>query len=205
MSAKLKAAVGVLLILVGIATICLGIFMLRGGSSYEYGDVKTEGLAEAGDATVLSAVSFHITAEQLTEAAREELWAGVDEEEAYAHGEKALVEKYTMYSKATAIGIVPDEAAVRESLELNREISGTASNYDDFQSFLDSIGMSHDEYWDSQYESFLMYDVIGQYKQRLKAEFVADGGSEADWEEHYARLVEDAVKKEKIRVVEPEV
>lgn len=200
MSAKLKAAVGVLLILVGIATICLGIFMLRGGSGYEYGDVETAGLADAGDAVVLGAVSFSVTAEQLTEAAREELWAGVAEEDAYAHAEKALVEKYAMYTKALAAGIAPDEEAVREDLEYNREISKTAGNYADFQSFLDFIGMTHDEYWDSQYESLLEYDVIDRYKQKLKAEFISAGKSEADWAAHYAAIVEDAVKKEKIKV-----
>ncbi len=62
MSAKLKAAIGVLLILVGIATICFGIFMLRAGSEYEYGDVKIESLTDAGDTVVLEAVSFSITA-----------------------------------------------------------------------------------------------------------------------------------------------
>ena len=97
MSAKLKAAIGVLLILVGVLTICLGIFMLRGGSGYEYGDVKIENLAAAGDTVVLEAVSFSVTAKQLTDAAQMEIWVGVSEEEAYANAEKALVEKYIMY------------------------------------------------------------------------------------------------------------
>ena len=112
MSAKLKAAIGVLLIVVGIATICFCVFMLRGGE-YKYGDVEIQGLADAGDSVVLEAVSFSVTAKQLTDAAQMEIWAGVSEDEAYAHAEKALVEKYAMYRMATANGIVPDEEAVR--------------------------------------------------------------------------------------------
>ena len=201
MSAKLKAAIGVLLILVGIATIGLGVFMLRGGE-YEYGTVKIEGLADAGNSVVLEAVSFSVTAKQLTDAAQTEIWAGVSEEEAYAHAEKALIEKYAMYHKATANGIVPDEEAVRAEVELNRDVSKTASNYEDFQSFLDYIGMTHDEYWDSQYTNFLEYDVIEKFKQKLKSEFISNGKSAEDWESYYSALIAETVKKEKIKVVQ---
>jgi len=201
MSAKLKAAIGVLLILVGVSTICLGIFMLRGGSEYEYGDVKIESLTDAGDAVVLEAVSFSITAKQLTDAAQMEIWAGVSEEEAYANAEKALVEKYAMYRMATANGIEPDEEAARAEVEANREVSKTASNYEDFQNFLDHIGMTHDEYWDSQYTNFLEYDAIDRFKQKLKSEFISGGKSEMDWEKYYKDFVAATVKKEKIKVI----
>ena len=202
MSAKLKAAIGVLLIFVGMATICFGIFMLRAGSEYEYGDVKIENLTDAGDTVVLEAVSFSITAKQLTDAAQMEIWAGVSEEEAYAHAEKALVEKYAMYRMATANGIVPDEEAVQAEIEYNREISETASNYENFRSFLDHIGMTHDEYWDSQYTNFSEYDAIDQFKQKLKSDFIGSGKSEMDWENYYNDFVADTVKKEKIKVVQ---
>ena len=201
MSAKLKAAIGVLLIVVGIATICFCVFMLRGGE-YKYGDVEIQGLADAGDSVVLEAVSFSVTAKQLTDAAQMEIWAGVSEDEAYAHAEKALVEKYAMYRMATANGIVPDEEAVRAEVEHNREISATASNYEDFQRFLDYIGMTHDEYWDSQYTNFLEYNAIDQFKQKLKSEFIGSGKNEEDWEDYYNTFVADTVKKEKIKVIQ---
>ena len=201
MSAKLKAAIGVLLIVVGIATICFCVFMLRGGE-YKYGVVEIQGLADAGDTVVLEAVSFSVTAKQLTDAAQMEIWAGVSEDEAYAHAEKALGEKYAMYRMATANGIVTDEEAVRAEVEHNREISAAASNYEDFQRFLDHIGMTHDEYWDSQYTNFLEYDAIDQFKQKLKSEFIGSGKSEMDWENYYKDFVADTVKKEKIKVIQ---
>ena len=167
-----------------------------------YGSVGIKNIVKGSEEIVLEGVSFSVSAGQLWETAQTEIWAGVSEEEAYAHAEKALIEKYAMYHKATANGIVPDEEAMRAEVELNREVSKTASNYEDFQSFLDYLGMTHDEYWDSQYTNFLEYDVIEKFKQKLKSEFISNGKSEEDWESYYSALIAETVKKEKIKVVQ---
>lgn len=196
-----KLAVAILVLIVVVAVI-FATFIIKDGGGYEYGSVDIKNIVKSSEKIVLDGVSFSVSAGQLWETAQTEIWAGVSEEEAYAHAEKALIEKYAMYYKATANGIVPDEEAMRAEVELNREVSKTASNYEDFRSFLAYLGMTHDEYWDSQYTNFLEYDVINQFKQKLKNEFVGSGKNESDWESYYSAYVADAVKNERIRVIQ---
>lgn len=203
MKNRVKKLAVAILILVAAMAVCFAAFIVKDSGGYEFGSVSPEVITEDSDDIVLEGVSFSISAGQLWETAQMEIWAGVDEAEAYAHAEKSLVEKYAMYHMASANGILPDEAAVRSELEYNREISETASNYEDFKSFLDYVEMTHDEYWDGQYENLLEYDVIDQYKEKLKNEYIQSGKSDADWEGYYSQFVADKVKKEKIKVIQP--
>ena len=196
-----KLAVAILVLIVVVAVI-FAAFIIKDGGGYEYGSVDIKNIVKGSEEIVLEGVSFSISAGQLWETAQTEIWAGASEAEAYTNAEKALLEKYAMYYKATADGIMPDEQAVSDEVELNREISKTASNYEDFQSFLAYLGMTHDEYWDSQYANFLEYDVINRFKQKLKTEFIDSGKNEADWESYYSAYVADAVKNERIRVIQ---
>ena len=201
MQNRVKKLAVVILVLIVVVAVIFAAFIIKAGGGYEYGSVDTKNIVKGSEEIVLEGVSFSISAGQLWETAQTEIWAGVSEEEACAHAEKALIEKYVMYYKASAEGIVPDEAAVHNEVELNREISATASNYEEFQSFLDHIGMTHDEYWDSQYENLLEYDAIARYKEKLKAEFIGSGKNEADWDVYYKQVVAAAVKQESVKAV----
>lgn len=201
MQNRVKKLAVVILVLIVVVAVIFAAFIIKAGGGYEYGSVDTKNIVKGSEEIVLEGVSFSISAGQLWETAQTEIWAGVSEEEACAHAEKALIEKYVMYYKASAEGIVPDEAAVHNEVELNRELSKTASNYEEFQSFLDHIGMNHDEYWDSQYENLLEYDAIARYKEKLKAEFIGSGKNEADWDVYYKQVVAAAVKQERVKAV----
>ena len=178
---------------------------------YQYGQIEREKLDTMdAQAVVLEANSFTIPAAELTAVAAQEQLSGLSETEAYASAEQILVEKYTMYHLALESGVEPDPAGVRENLEYNREISKQAGNYADFQSFLDGIGMTHDEYWDSQYENFLIYDVIARYKQQLHETWLSStaqpdaadpADTEAAWEAWYAAYVAEAVQDENVHAV----
>ncbi len=197
-----KLSVAILILIVIIAAI-FAAFIIKDSVGYD-GSVDPKNIVKGSEKIVLEGVSFSISAGELWKTAQTEIWAGVSEAEAYTNAEKALLEKYAMYYKATADGIMPDEQAVRDEVEFNREVSKTASNYEDFQSFLDYLGMNHDEYWDSQYTNFLEYDAINRFKQKLKNEFIGRGKNEAEWENYYNAYVADAVKNEKIKTVQPE-
>lgn len=202
MQNRVKKLAVVILVLIVVVAVIFAAFIIKDDGGYEYGSVDTKNIVKGSEEIVLEGVSFSISAGQLWEAAQTEIWAGVSEAEAYTNAEKALLEKYAMYYKATADGIMPDEQAVSDEVELNREVSKTASNYEDFRSFLAYLGMTHDEYWDSQYTNFLEYDVINRFKQKLKTEFIDSGKNEADWESYYSAYVADAVKNERIRVIQ---
>ena len=195
-----KLAVAILVLIVVVAVI-FAAFIIKDGGGYEYGSVDIKNIVKGSEEIVLEGVSFSISAGRLWETAQMDIWAGADEAAAYANAEKALVEKYAMYYKAVANGITPDEETVRVELERNREISAAASNYEEFQSFLDHIGMTHDEYWDSQYENLLEYDVIARYKEQLKSEFIGSGKNEADWDAYYKQIVAASVKQERVKAV----
>lgn len=201
MKTRVKTLAVIILLLVVLVAACFAAFIIKDSGKYEYGSVDINTIAKDSDSIVIEAASFSVSAGRLWEAAQMDIWAGSDEAEAYANAEKALVEKYAMYYKAVANGITPDEETVRVELERNREISAAASNYEEFQSFLDHIGMTHDEYWDSQYENLLEYDVIARYKEQLKSEFIGSGKNEADWDAYYKQIVAVAVKQERVKAV----
>lgn len=198
-SAKIGVSIGLTLLILSLIITSAYLAPPDSGKIYyEYGELERERINQKSTSVVIVADSFTISKEELSITIREELLKGLSEEEAIASAEKILLEKYLIYHLALKNGLKEDPEAAKELLEYNKQISKTASNYEDFQSFLNGIGMSHDDYWDSQLDNFIIYDVIGRYKCMLKENLMCQVGelSESEWTSYFLPYWENMVKRE---------
>ena len=68
---------------------------------------------------------------------------------------KFLLKREILYTEALAQGFYASEKEVRALVEQNITAARTAENYEsDFKQFLNAIGMTDVEYWESQYDVF---------------------------------------------------
>jgi hypothetical protein len=66
-----------------------------------------------------------------------------------------LLRREILYSEATNQGFSASPVEIRDMISYNTEAARTSLNYEsDFLSYLDALGMTNEEYWESQYDAF---------------------------------------------------
>lgn len=119
-----------------------------------------------------------------------------------------LIVKYSLYYYAINKGFLIDDETIKKSIEENREMIKTADNYSDFTTFLEGLGMSEDEYWDSQFDLYKLNHVVDEFKIAKKEEFAQENASKSDeqtaenFSDYFMDIAEEAVTKQNIKLDE---
>jgi len=112
-----------------------------------------------------------------------------------------LIEKFSLYQAAIEADCVPSDEDVTRMIADTRAGIAAAENRSDFYLFLDGIGMTEDEYWDSQFENVKIYKAIANYKAYCQEHYLmnaSDEGSNADWSATWDEIVATAIANEHI-------
>ena len=158
---------------------------------------------------VMRAKDFTISNRKFQQDVESFMLSGYSREEATQKTKELLAEKYAMYHDALKHGFQGRRDVVLAGMEQTKADIETASNGEDYEAFLEGIGMTSEEYWESQMDSMMMYDAIYCYKESLKAEFVSTSVSpsatpeeaQQQWEAYYQTCVERAIADQEIEVL----
>lgn len=164
-----------------------------------------------GTSMEIVADDFSVSENEVSTLAAQMAFTGnISEEEAESQAIDLLKEKYSVYYTALNEGIYVDRQQILDEIEENKKAAQEADNYDEFKAFLEGVGMTNDEYWDSQYDTFLVYDTIGLYKQTCYNEFViqndvSDMNEDEKTEEfnkYYNENIQFIINNENIKVAD---
>lgn len=67
--------------------------------------------------------------------------------------------------QAEKAGVTVTDEEIRDYIDLQKQTSEDAANYAEFEAFVESTGMTVDEYWDSQYNLFRMEILRGKFDE----------------------------------------
>lgn len=87
-----------------------------------------------------------------------------------------LVQRETLYYHAQQSGLDASEQEVRDLIDVQKKSSKEAVNYSDFEQYLNGLGMTADEYWDSQFENLKKGLVISKYLDHEYSIFAQSNG-----------------------------
>lgn len=111
-----------------------------------------------------------------------------------------------LYCKAVEAGISVSDDEISAAIEQERAGVELADNYSDFKAYLDGLGKTADEYWESCMEDriYLRNLVIGKYLEGLRQQMLETGllSSNDEWQDKLKEISVEAVKDEEIKSVE---
>lgn len=118
-----------------------------------------------------------------------------------------LVRRETLYYHAQQNGFSASEHEIQDMIDVQKNASKKAANLSEFEQYLKGLGMSVDEYWDSQYENLKKDIVIGKYIERERSNFAQRNGlldmnspeSIELWKTEYDALCNKLIKAENIK------
>ena len=150
----------------------------------------------------MRANDFSISNQQFQQTVDGFVLAGYSQEEAVQRTKTLLSEKYAMYQEALQHGFEGRLDHVLEQMEQTKAGIESASNRGDYEGFLEGIGMTSDEYWESQIDNMMVYDAIHCYQESLKEAYeipdVTPEEAQQQWEDYYQACVDQAVEKQEI-------
>ncbi len=158
--------------------------------------------AEPSEAdVVVKANNFVITNTELSITGSELELSGYNPEKAKDKAVKIVIEKKALYHAATVAGYTVSDEYVQKQIDENRKAVESSYNRDDYETFLQGLGMTSEEYWDSQFETLKIYGTISNHKEALKNEYL-DAGEPADgWDTYYDNYKKSVIKEEDITII----
>lgn len=158
----------------------------------------------------ITANNFKISIEDFNYTVKELQLAGMEAEKAEEQAAKLLIEKYAVYNAAVAANCIAGDEAVRAVIEDTKAGIERASNKADFYDFLSGVGMTADEYWESQFNNVKIYESIDLYKEQCYQSFLQKA-SEADsrsdvaedkWDQYWDNIVAELISSENVQIKE---
>lgn len=154
----------------------------------------------------MQAKDFSISNQKFQQVVDNFVLSGYRQEDAVQQTKVLLAEKYAMYHEALQHGFKGRLECVLDSIEQTKAGIEEASNRGDYEAFLEGIGMTSEEYWESQIDDMMMYDAIHCYQESLQEAFESTNPfteatpeeSQQQWEEYYQACVDQAVENQEI-------
>lgn len=135
----------------------------------------------------------------------------IDPDTAEEIAQELLVERYSLFHQAEEAGTVVSEADLDEMIEKNIASFGDMmSTNEDYTAFLEGLGMTNEEYWNSCRDQMRMTESIEVWRNRMYEEYRRENGYDYDppdnldtmWNAYYEELVSEIIQQEHIQVVE---
>ena len=171
---------------------------------FRWGQLESKHMEEAAylqdDTPAIVAEHFTIYSDELDFlTAKQEL---IDPETAKSVATDILVEKYSLYYQAQLAGVVVADEHISSVIEENiRTFSEVHS--DDYDAFLDGIGMTNEEYWHSRADALKITESIEawqdmQYRAFVEAnaETLSPEELAVEWTEYYSNLKANIIAQE---------
>lgn len=153
---------------------------------------------------------------------------GTSEEEAREYELNYLIKRETLYYNAQKNGYNVTDNQVKEYIDEQKELLNNVEGADDFLHYINSLGMTVDEYWDSQFEStkkdLLISDYLNAEKKKIAdandlpfyptyvSEGTIDSGSETVvsqsdyekleslWQEAYQEMLDKLIAEQNVTI-----
>ncbi|MCL2019873.1 MAG: hypothetical protein FWG70_08970 [Oscillospiraceae bacterium] len=140
---------------------------------------------------------------------REEQYRLTGEENGRELAISFLLKREALYSEALRQGYNADDKEIRDLINLNIELSASASNYEEhLLPFLKGLGMTNEEYWESQYDVLKKDLVISKYIQpQREAFFELNQNRDSkdiydDWTIYMQNLVDELIEGQNLQFFE---
>lgn len=124
--------------------------------------------------TSIVADSFCIPEDYYLNTVEELLVTGHSNSEAEELARQILIEKFALYNTAVSVGAIASDDDVSTVIDATKNGIENASNKADFYAYIDGMGLTSDEYWESQFENVKMYESIALYKEDYLEKYLAD-------------------------------
>ena len=173
---KIIIAIIIALALAGVGTgIAFGANRFFSNNNFfEAGRAEKEMLDSRGqaDSVYIKSESFSIYKDEIDKIEEQYRIAGVDNGRELAI--ESLIRRETLYAEAVKNGFYATESEVREKLDYYLELTQKGENFEsDVMPFLAGAEMTHEEYWESQYDVVEKEIVTGKYYDSLRENFFA--------------------------------
>lgn len=90
---------------------------------------------------------------------------GYSKNESKYKAESFLENKKQEYNEAVSKGFLVNDETVYAAIDNLRSQIKTVQNYSDYLSFIKGTGMTEDEYWNSQFETYKQNETIKNYQK----------------------------------------
>ncbi len=156
----------------------------------------------------IEAKDFTISNDYIENLTEQDKLTGIDTDAARKMALSQIIVKRSLYYYAIDNGYVIDDKVIQESIDKNREEMKTASNYDDFTTFLKGLNMTEDEYWTQEFDLYKLSYTLGEFKKAEKQKFAQKNEGQFDAQElnekfgdYFMGITEKAVDMQKVKLI----
>jgi hypothetical protein len=204
--AKVIGIVIGILCIVGVLSFSVSAIRNQDDPFYQWGQIENSRKnSTASEDAAIVGEHFTVSADELN--ALIEKQKLVDPDTAESKAEEMLIEKYSLYYQAVEADVVVSDEYVAELIEENIEIFAETSS-EEYDAFLEGLGMTNEEYWKSCAEELKITESIAAWKSLQYDNFLAENGYDTDppddlgtlWETYYSDLEADIIENEHVEI-----